>query len=81
MMCVQIMSNSRCRKHVINIFTWSLFHKDISGYLSYVMLKLHSLIGHVTLKEIVFLKNGPTPASFFVYFRLLKQTLQILQQI
>ena len=53
-MCVQIMSNSRCRKHVINIFTWSLFHKDISGYLSYVMLKLHSLIGHVTLKEIVF---------------------------
>ena len=45
------------------------------------MLKLHSLIGHVTLKEIVFFKNGPTPASFFVYFRLLKQTLQILQQI
>ena len=52
----------RHRWHVINIFTWSLFHKDISGYLSYVMLKLHSLIGHVTLKEIVFFKMGrPRP--------------------
>ena len=29
----------------------------------------------------IFLKNGQSRASFFVYFRLFKQTLQFLQQI
>ena len=29
----------------------------------------------------MFFLNGPTPASFFIYFRLFKHTLQFLQQI
>ena len=60
---------------------WYFFLKYLAFNASNFYSHLLQFWTSVGAREQVFLKNGPTPASFSFIFGLFKQTIQFLQQI